>query len=137
MTGKLRKATEKDIPFIHKLVNQAAKSHRILPRSKEELKEVIDSFFIYETDGKIVGCCALEIYNKKIAEVRSLVVDNRYRKQGIGRLLIKACVNKAKKAKIRQVLSITDKVDFFRQCGFNTCLNDQYAMFIRPGLLKS
>lgn len=132
MKGRVREAKKEDDLSIYKLVNTAAKSHRILPRSQKELEEVIDSFFVYETDGKIIGCCALEIYNKKIGEIRSLVVDDRYRKQGVGRLLLKACVDKAKKAKLREVLSITDKVNFFKQCGFDTCLNDQYAMFIKP-----
>ncbi|MDO8640711.1 MAG: GNAT family N-acetyltransferase, partial [Nitrosarchaeum sp.] len=68
---------------------------------------------------------------KKIAEIRSLVVDTKERNKGIGKLLIQDCIEKAKKEKLREILSITDKVDFFKKCGFDTCLNKQYAMFVR------
>ncbi|MDO8609535.1 MAG: GNAT family N-acetyltransferase [bacterium] len=128
----IRKATKTDILKIHQLIQEAAKKHRVLPRSKKELSDVIDSFFVFETNGNIIACCALEIYNKKIAEIRSLVVDTKERNKGIGKLLIQACIEKAKKEKLREILSITDKVDFFKKCGFDTCLNKQYAMFIHP-----
>lgn len=132
MLNNLRKAITDDIPVIHKLISNAAKHHRVLPRSIKELSAVIDFFIVYETDGKIVGCCALEIYNPRMAEIRSLVVNDVYQSKGIGRILIETCIDKAKKEKIHQVLSVTDKVDFFRKCGFDTCLNKQYAMFYRP-----
>lgn len=128
----IKKAGIDNIPEIYHLIQQAAKTHRILPRSKKELSEVVDSFFVAQEDGKIIGCCALEIYNKKIGEIRSLVVNENYRKRGIGKKLVLECVKKAKKAKLREVLSITDKINFFKKMGFDTCLNKQYAMFIHP-----
>jgi amino-acid N-acetyltransferase len=128
----IRKAKIEDIQGIYNLIRQAAKTHRVLPRSESELSEVIDSFFVAEENSKIVGCCALEIYNKKIGEIRSLVVDEKFRKKGIGKKLVQACVKKAKQAKLRELLSITDKINFFQKMGFDTCLNKQYAMFIHP-----
>ena len=128
----IRKAIQTDLPAIKKIIDDAAKIHRILPRSKKEIKQVIESFFVNEENGKIIGCCGLEIYNKKIAEIRSLVVMEGYREKGIGKKLIEACLKKAKEKNIYEVLSITDKVNFFKKCGFDTCLNDQYAMFIHP-----
>lgn len=127
----IKKAQLKDLPAIYKLINKAAKTHRILPRTKKELTNVIHSFYIAVENDKVVGCCALEIYNKKIAEIRSLVVLNKYQKKGIGKQLLRACIVKAKQSHIYEVLSITDKIDFFKKSGFHVCLNKQYAMFIR------
>lgn len=128
----IRQALKSDLPAIKKLIDDAAKIHHILPRSINEIKEVIEYFFVSEENDKVVGCCALEIYNKKIAEIRSLVVEKEYREKGIGKKLISACLKKAKENNIYEVLSITDKINFFKKCGFDTCLNDQYAMFIHP-----
>jgi amino-acid N-acetyltransferase len=128
----IRQAEQSDISSIHQLIKTAAKTHRVLPRSKAELSEVINCFFVAEENNIVVGCCALEIYNKKIGEIRSLVVDEKFRKKGIGKKLVQACVKKAKQAKLRELLSITDKINFFQKMGFDTCLNKQYAMFIHP-----
>ncbi len=127
MKGKIRTANKRDI---------AAKHHRVLPRSKKELLKVLGAFFVFEADGKIIGCCALEIYSSRIAEIRSLVIDKDYQNNGIGTILIKACLTRAEKKKIQKILSVTDKVDVFRKCGFDTCLNDQYAMFANPKKIK-
>ncbi len=136
MLGIIREAIIQDIPAIYTLIRNAAKEHRILPRSKKEIKDVIDNFFIAEIDRKIIGCCALEIYSKKIAEIRSLVVKNNYKRRGIGKLLVNACLKRARSKKIYEVLSITDKISFFKKLGFDTCLNKQYAMFIHPRILS-
>lgn len=128
----IRKAAISDIKGIKKLIDSAAKIHRVLPRSVKEIEAVIDSFYVCQINDQIVGCCALEIYNQKIAEIRSLVVNKDFQKKGIGKKLILECLKTAKKNKIYEVLSITDKVNFFKKCGFDTCLNDQYAMFIHP-----
>lgn len=131
MNGIIRPAKERDINSIYLMINCAARKHRVLPRSRREIGGIMEAFFVFETDGKIIACCAVEIYNPRMAEIRSLVVADGYQNQGIGKLLVRACIEKAKKKKIHQILSVTDKVNFFRKCGFDTCLNDQYAMFIK------
>lgn len=128
----VRTAKIADIPFIKKLIDEAAKSHKVLPRSETELRKVIRSFFVWEENNKIVGCCSLEVYSKKLAEIRSLVVDLHYRKNGIGKQLVAACMEKAKELQIYEVLTITEKDAFFEKMGFSKCLGGQWALFMRP-----
>lgn len=128
----IRKADINDLPQIKRLIDDAATKGKVLERSVQELTEVISSFFVYESENTIRGCCSLEIYNRKLAEIRSLVVHDDFRNQGIGKQLVDACIQEAKDKKIYEVLSITDKVDFFEKRGFRSCLNGQYPLFLRP-----
>src|SRR3989344_9183678 len=66
-----------------------------------------NTFFVAENDGKVVGCCALDIYSKRIAEMRSLVVLPDYQGMGIASKLIELCLNQAKKKRILEVITIT------------------------------
>lgn len=132
----LRKANFKDVGKIEKLINFGAKKGKVLKRDREEIKKVIGSFFVWEDpssagQGEILGCISLEIYSKKLAEIRSLVVSPKYQKKGIGTALIKKCLAKAKKEGIYEVLAVTDKVDLFEQLGFSKQLSNQWPLFIR------
>ncbi len=85
-----------------------------------------------EDEGVPVACAALEIYNKKLAEIRSLVVAPTHQRKGIARMLIKRMVQLAKKKAIYEVLAITDRDDVFDSHGFSQQLQGQKALFLRP-----
>ena len=129
----VRKAKEKDLSSLKILIDFASRKGFILPRSKREIKENLNSFFVALENGKIVGCCALDIYNWKLAEIRSLVVLPAFQKKGLGRKLVEKCLVKAKKLKIYEVLSITREDRFFSRLGFRKCLNKQWPMFLKTG----
>lgn len=128
----IRIATIKDISPIKQLIDWGAKNGKVLARDEDELKEVIHNFFVWEETGKIVACCSLEVYNKKLAEIRSLVVDENYQNKGIGKTLVEACIKRAHEKNIYEILTITDKDAFFEKIGFSKCLHGQWALFIRP-----
>lgn len=128
----IRKATPSDLESIYNLIFSSAKESKILPRTKEELLSVISGFYVSEREGRVVGCCSLEIYNKKLAEIRSLVVDPTFRNQGIANELINSCIQEAKEKNIYEILTITDRVSLFERQGFGNCLNNQTALFIKP-----
>lgn len=130
----IRKAqnTQKEREVIYQLIQAAAKSGKILSRSRREIADVLGSFYVAIVDDAIVGCCALEIYSKKLAEIRSLAVSPKHQNKGIGTQLVAACVKEAKQKKIYEILSITDKDVFFEKLGFNKCLNGQWPLFYRP-----
>jgi amino-acid N-acetyltransferase len=85
-------------------------------------------FFVAEVDKQIVGCCALEIYSRKIAEIRSLSVHSDFQGQGIATALVSACVKRAEKKKIKEVLAITGAVKLFEKSGFSTLQHEKYAL---------
>lgn len=127
----LRTAKKTDIETIHVLIEWGAAHGKVLPRPKKEIADVVTCFFIYEVKDKIIGCISLEIYNKKLGEIRSLVVLPNHQRQGIGRRLVEACIQKAKKENIYEVLAVTDKDVFFEKMGFSKVLNNQWPMFIK------
>ncbi len=128
----IRAAELKDISGIKRLIDKAATKHKLLPRSEDELKEVIGSFFVWVENGEIAGCCSLEIYSPKLAEIRSLVVSENFRNKGVGKILVEACSKRAKEQKVYKVLTITEQDSFFEKMGFSKCLGGQWALFMKP-----
>ncbi len=123
----LRRAQLADVRPIRDLID--ANLDKLLPRSEDEIRELIDSFWVVEDGGYIVGCCCLEVYSPKIAELRSLAVAEGCRGKGYGELLVKAAVEEAQQHKVRQILVVTSSREFFEKLNFGECLNEKYALF--------
>jgi amino-acid N-acetyltransferase len=114
----IRKANIKDVKPIQKLINDYAKEDLLLPRSLSELYENLRDFFVFEEKGKIYGCCALHINWEDLAEVKSLAVDKSKKGSGMGKALLKACLDEAKKLKVKKVFCLTYQPKFFKKFGF-------------------
>lgn len=129
----LRKAQPKDINAIFLLIKSVAKEGQLLQRDKGDIKENINTFFVWDDPKKgVAACCGLTMYSKKLAEIRSLVVREDFQKHGIGNMLVKECLKLAREQGIYEVLAITDRVSFFNNLGFRKWLGNQYPMIIRP-----
>jgi amino-acid N-acetyltransferase len=127
MDATLRRATPADIDPILQLI--AAHPRQLLPRPREEVEQLIDTFWVMDEDGELAGCCCLEIYSPQIAEVRSLAVREAMRGRGYGARLVEAAVAEARRRGIPQILVVTSNVEFFGRLKFQTCLNEKYALF--------
>jgi amino-acid N-acetyltransferase len=123
----VRLATEQDIPAIQRLIN--ANLDKVLPRTDDEIRELLPTWWVAVEDGEIVGTCCLEIYSRKIAELRSLVVSENARRKGYGAALVKVATETAQALNIRQVLVVTSTPEFFESLGFGTALDEKYALF--------
>ena len=123
----LRAATAADVDGILTLIRDNA--DHLLVRSPAEVEQLIDSFWVIEEDGDIVGCCCLEVYSPKIAELRSLAVRADRRGRGYGAQLAQAAVDQARGLGIPQVLVVTSNRDFFERLNFGPCLDEKYALF--------
>lgn len=131
----VRKARKKDIKSVKELIDYMAQKGKLLSRTRRELEQVIHHFYVCEVEGRIVGCCALEIYSKKLAEIRSLAVHTEHQKRRIGSQLIETCLKEARSKNIFEVLCVTDQVVFFEKKGFSKQLGpDQFPLFIKPHL---
>jgi amino-acid N-acetyltransferase len=117
----LRKARISDVTAIHQLVNSCAERGEMLPRSLAELYDNMRDYLVYvEGDSeKLGGACALHICWENLAEIRSLCVVESLRRQGIGRDLVKACVDEARQFGIEKLFVLTYRDSFFRGFGFD------------------
>jgi amino-acid N-acetyltransferase len=115
---QFKKAILKNAKAIHALVNKFASKEDMLPRSLNEIYENIRDFHICFDNDTVVGTAALHILWDDLAEIRSVSVPNKYQRQGIGRKLIKRCLNEAKKLGVNTVFALTYKPGYFNKLGF-------------------
>ena len=118
----IRKAVETDLMELSDFIQPFVNKGDLLPRTFDELEDFLDTFFIAYHDGRIVGCAALEIYNKKLCEIRSLAVDPNTQGLGVGKKLVRACVELANSKGIYEIMAISAAEDFFKACGFDFTL---------------
>jgi amino-acid N-acetyltransferase len=134
----IRPAKPGDAKGIAALVRPFVGAEKLLPRTAAEIRDLIATGFVAESEGKLVGFAALEIYSKKLAEIRSLAVTQECQGQGLGSGLVAACVELAKERNILEVMVITSSEEFFRSCGFDFTLpGEKKALFIQPGFSAS
>ncbi len=128
----VRPATAADLDGVEALIEPWVDGGKLLPRTTEELEDLVASGFVAVHDGRIVGFAALEIYSKKLAEVRSLAVSPEMQRHGIGKLLVAACVDRARERSVLEVMAVTSSENFFRACGFDFTLpGEKKALFIQ------
>ena len=115
----IRKATIPDVKEIHRLLLDYARDGLLLSRSLSELYESLRDFYVYEVDGRVVGTAALNICWEDLAELRSLAVHPDYNGRGVGRDLVAACLEEARRLGLRRVFALTYKQAFFEKQGFS------------------
>lgn len=117
----IRKAVISDVKPIHKLLGHYGDKGLLLARPLSELYDHLRDFFVMEnsqTDGSLLGVCALGIYWEDLAEVRSLAVDEAYQGKGYGAQLVGKCLEEAKTFGLQRVFALTYVPDFFSKLGF-------------------
>ncbi|HNS55986.1 MAG TPA: N-acetyltransferase [Smithellaceae bacterium] len=116
----LRKARIGDVKTIHRLINLSARKGEMLSRSLMDIYNSLRDFFVYydEDESSVIGVCAMNIIWENLAEIRSVYVDQNYRKRGIGRQLVEACISEAITLELYRIFSLTDKKEFFAKLGF-------------------
>ncbi len=115
---QIKKALVTDTKAIHTLVNQFANKDEMLPRSLNEIYENIRDFYVCLENDMIIGVAALHILWEDLAEIRSVAVSNNYQGQGIGKKLVKKCLDEAEKLGVKKVFALTYHPGFFKELGF-------------------
>ena len=128
----IRPALESDVEALGLFIAPFVERGRLLPRTQDELEDLTVDGFIAESDSRIVGFAALEIYSPKLAELRSLAVASDQQGRGIGKALVSACVERAQQRHIFEVMAITSSEEFFQRCGFDFTLpGEKKAVFMQ------
>ena len=116
---ELVKAKLSDIPQMQALVVSEVKDGIILHRTEDEVATNIRSYILAKDGERLVGYTALHIHSRRLAEVRSLIVDEAYRGQKIGQRMVEFTLNEAKTLGVEEdVLVLTYLPQFFLKLGF-------------------
>jgi amino-acid N-acetyltransferase len=116
---ELVKAQLNDIPAMQSLVAEKVKDGTILNRSEDEVATNIRSYVLAKEGEKLVGYTALHIHSPRLAEIRSLIVDEAYRGQYIGKKMVEFTLREARSLGVKEdVLVLTYLPEFFKKLGF-------------------
>ncbi len=115
---KAEKARIADIPQIQKLVNHFAAKGEMLPRALSELYENVRDFYVVRSGEEVIGCAALHVFWLDLAEIRGVAVVEEMQAQGVGAVIIEACIDEARNLGIKTIFCLTYRPDFFERFGF-------------------
>ena len=118
----VRNAEFTDTAAIFALIKKNPKE--LVPRSQSDIVQNIDRFLVCERKGKIAGVVSWAILPEigraahPTVEIKSLAVDKSFRKEGLGRLLVEAAIERVKTIQPEQIIVLTFTPEFFRKFGF-------------------
>ena len=127
----IRAAREADLRQILELLAPYVARQLVLPREDHEVRSLLRHAFAAERAGCVVGFAAVEIYSKKLAEIQCLAVADDCQGQGLGKRLVRACIERAREENVLELMAITASEQFLTSCGFHYALPGQKkALFI-------
>ncbi|MFV0337945.1 MAG: amino-acid N-acetyltransferase [Chthoniobacterales bacterium] len=86
---QIRKALKKDVRHILTLIQQSVKNEELIRRTRAEILQHLDDYWVLEVDRNVVACVALHIYDpENTGELACLYVSNNHENQGYGRKLM-------------------------------------------------
>jgi len=132
----LRRATMRDVEPMMDLINGLAAEGLMLPRSPASIVEKLRDFIVATVDGEFAGCGALAIIWTDIAEVRSIAVDPRFQKLGLGRRLAEFLIDEAEGLGIARVMAFTYVTGFFQKLGFEVVEHESLPHKVFTDCLK-
>jgi len=116
---RFRKARVGDVKGVQALVRSCASKGQLLPRALTHLYRHVRDFYVAELDdGRLAACCGLSIVWEDLAEICSLVVEEPFRRQGLGRSIVQECLGEAGSLGVQRVFALTYQEEFFRKLGF-------------------
>lgn len=117
---QLRTAVRSDARKIHELIQRNQQAGHLLPRQLSELTSRIDRFVVgVDGRGSIVACGELAPLSASLAEIRSLVVNEKRRGQGLGRRVVDELKVRARAAGYDDLCVFAHKPAYFAHMGFS------------------
>jgi len=103
-----------DVERVQAIIQPYAEAGTLLPRTIPELSENVRDFIVAEDEGCIVGCGALHLYGRHLAEIRSIAVLPQEKGRGIGRRLVEALMEEWRRHGVSCVCLFTRRRKFSR-----------------------
>ncbi len=114
----IRRARTADVDAMRALVDGHAGAGLLLGKSLVNLYEDVQEFWVADRDGTVVGCGAIHVLWRDLAEVRTLVVADDERGRGVGGELLRQLLDVARDLGVARVFCLTFETAFFAAYGF-------------------
>jgi amino-acid N-acetyltransferase len=118
-TVTIRTATPDDAPTIYALVAANLEEGHLLPRTLDNLVAHANRFLVVADGAEVIGCGELAPLSRSVAEIRSLVVDVRFRGMRFGTRLVDALKHHARRDGFRTLSAFTHQPTSFVRQGFS------------------
>jgi amino-acid N-acetyltransferase len=119
MTIDLRQGTAADAAAIHGLITANLDAGHLLPRTYDDVESHAPRFVVAVKNEDVIGCGELAPLSADVAEVRSLVVDERWRGQHAGVSLVTALADRARALGFVTLCAFTHQPSHFVRLGFS------------------
>jgi N-acetylglutamate synthase-like GNAT family acetyltransferase len=129
---EVRRARATDVDAIARLNNFFADQHLMLRRTPEMIMVALDDYLVAVDDrGHVLGCGALKEYSPSVAEVAAIAVSPEAQGLGLGRKIVSAVEELARKRGIPEVFALTLEPAFFEALGYSRVDRARYPEKIR------
>ena len=115
----IRQATAADAAALHALISAHASEGHLLPRELAELTRHAGRFVICDVGGEVKACAELAPLSARVAEVRSLVVAQDFRRVGLAARLVGELRERAKANGFDTLCAFTHDARFFVRQNFS------------------
>lgn len=132
----VRRARPQDAVAISQLNNTFANEGRMLKRSPDVIALAIDDYVVVQnTAGELLACGALKEYSPSVAEVAAIAVSREAHGKGLGKAIVRAVEELARKRGIYDVFALTLQPEFFAAIGYERVDRARYPEKIRRDCL--
>jgi amino-acid N-acetyltransferase len=114
----LRKMLLADCIAAAEIIQNGGFKNSVLPVTPKQLMQRHRKYWVGTHKDKPVASCGYKVYPGGLVEIRSLVILEEYRKNGIGYTLVDLCLEEIYKKGYRSVIVLTRTPAMFRAKGF-------------------
>jgi amino-acid N-acetyltransferase len=116
---QIRRIFKKDVRGVLSLIRQSVKNEELIRRTRGEILEHLEDYWILEIDRNPIACVALHPYpDSSCGELACLHVSKAHENQGFGRKLMSFVETQARQRGLRRLYALsTQAYHFFEQKG--------------------
>ena len=137
MSVIVRPARATDVKAVRLIIDQYALQRRLLSKDTVKLYEDVQEFFVAESYGEVIGCGALHVLWEDLGEVRTVAVNQEYRRKRVGNQILEAITNRAISLGLKRLFCLTFETEFFAQHGFKVIEGTPVEADVYQQLLRS
>ncbi|GAA4486442.1 amino-acid N-acetyltransferase [Microbacterium panaciterrae] len=134
----VRRARAADVQGISALLEPLVERRILLGKDIAVLYGAVQEFVVAESEGRLIGCGALHVMWEDLGEVRTLLVQDGWKRHGVGRAIVEDLESNAIELGLSRLFCLTFEVDFFTRRGFapigeQVVDPDVYTQLLRSG----